>query len=507
MKQTLDHIESFLSKLRKQLAPYFSPAVVSVLIVFFAAVLLLFLPHYTGIADNGTFSKMIYDSGLYTLKGYDQSYTNYFVREFGILEYFNETGIHWISSQSIFVNLAVFLNKIFYSSTVFDIRFLAAIYLVSYLGGIYLLTKALTIKDRKKSSYIIAVLIGFIFSDSAYLAYFNSFYPNAVVLISYIYMFAAGILFYRKMYSDKVLMLLYVSSAFFLMTSSSQYLFVVAFSVIILAIIGFMNTKLSTRLFALFSVLFILISGVLSYVFIPTSESENNRFQAVSQGSLIVTDKPDEAIAKNGVNPQYGLIKGDNYFDEYLPFNMKSEDVQNNLVKRTNSLWLMNYYVARPKELGKALSKSMETIYYVQDQSLGNFEKSAGRAPGTKTKVLSIYGEMRQKFFPKTLGFLNLFLLVMILLYVPGFIKSVQQKDIREGLRFMMVLVFSIMALLSLIVVTMTFGFNGISPHLMLVPMTLDLLLLLTAAEIFNNRLFKTKQEVMALKEEDVVHE
>ncbi|MBP2098460.1 hypothetical protein [Enterococcus rivorum] len=507
MKKILDKTELFLNRIGQRLAPYFPPAVISTLMVFFVAIFLLFLPNYAGIADNGTFSKLIYHSGLYPLKGYEQMYTNYFVREYGILEYFNETGLHWVSSQSIVVNLAVFLNKIFYSKTIFDLRCLALIYLGFYLGAIYLLTKALTIKSRTKMNYLIAVIIGFIFSDSDYLVYFQSFYPNAVALISYIYMFSAGILLYRKMYSDKWLLLIYVSGAFFLLTLSAQYLFVVALSLIPIIMIGFMDTNISTRLLAMFAVLFLVISGVLSYLFIPLSDSESRHFQAVSQGVLQVTQQPKQGLEKMEINPQYGVTKGDNYFDEYLPYDSQGTDVKDNLINRGNNLILISYYFTNPKEFKKALSKSMRMIYEVQDASLGNFEKSVGRAPGAKSSLFSFYSEVRRKSFPKTLGFLNLFFLLVVSLYMPGFIKSIYLKDIREGMRFMLVLIFYAIALLNLSVVTMTFGFNGISTHLFLVPLTLDLLLLLTVSEFFNKRLFKTRQEQLEQGKGDLLYE
>lgn len=138
----------------------------------------------------------------------------------------------------------------------------------------------------------------------------------------------------------------------------------------------------------------------------------------------------------------------------------------------------------------------MATIYTIQEVSLGNFEKSAGQAPGAKTNLFSFYSKLRQKYFPKTLGFFILFTLIMLALYVPSFIKSVQEKERREGIRLLVVVVFFLMAWSDLLIVTMTFGLNGISPHLLLVPLSFDLLILLTVSEMLNRRLFKTKLEL-----------
>ena len=94
---------------------------------------------------------------------------------------------------------AVLLNKLFYSKTVFDIRFMGLVYYVFYLGAIYLLTLAVTNSNRRKSvDYVIALIVVFMFADSSLTLYFNSFFAEPVMIIAMMYITASLLLLMKK---------------------------------------------------------------------------------------------------------------------------------------------------------------------------------------------------------------------------------------------------------------------------------------------------------------------
>lgn len=176
-----------------------SPAFLAAFGVLLITIIALFTAPYVGVADNGDFFRSIYSNGLYfNLPDYDSQYFGYFVKQYGIFQYFNENGAMLFSSQSLFIKLAIGLNKLFFSSEVFDIRFQAAIYTILYVIAIYLLIEAITWKMSRKQGFIIAGIAIFIFGDTGYTAYFNSFYGESVVMITMIFMFASWLMLYRK---------------------------------------------------------------------------------------------------------------------------------------------------------------------------------------------------------------------------------------------------------------------------------------------------------------------
>lgn len=122
-----------------------SPAFITAVGVLLITIIALFTAPYVGMADNGDFFRSIYSNGIYfNLPDYDEQYFGYFVKQYGIFQYFNENGATLFSSQSLFIKLAIGLNKLFFSSEVFDIRFQAVIYTILYVAAIYLLIEAVT---------------------------------------------------------------------------------------------------------------------------------------------------------------------------------------------------------------------------------------------------------------------------------------------------------------------------------------------------------------------------
>lgn len=153
-----------IEKFRKNISPPLLACVLVAVIVGY----LLFVSPINGYADNGDFARVIYINGIYPLDTKNYQYTTYLTQHYGLFKYYNEHIAMLFSSQGIFVKTAVLLNKLFYSKTVFDIRFMGLVYYVFYLGAIYLLTLAVTNSNRRKNvDYVIALIVVFMFADSS----------------------------------------------------------------------------------------------------------------------------------------------------------------------------------------------------------------------------------------------------------------------------------------------------------------------------------------------------
>ncbi|WP_412989475.1 hypothetical protein ACLJJ6_00225 [Pediococcus siamensis] len=190
---------------------YISPATLAVVLVAIISGLLLFVPPIHGLADNGDFYRALLSNGLYRLPHPHNQYINYVIPKFGIMKYFNENNVAVFSSQAIFIKIAVFFNKLFYSRNIFDIRFLGLTYYIFYLGAIYLLTKSLVYPYRKARSYFVALIVTFVFADSSFTLYFNSFFAEPGMLIAMLYAFGALMAIGRHCYTKNGLCYLYIS--------------------------------------------------------------------------------------------------------------------------------------------------------------------------------------------------------------------------------------------------------------------------------------------------------
>lgn len=75
--------------------------------------ILLFVYPINGLGDNGEYFRVLNSNSLYRVNG--DSYDNvvYFVKDFSIMRYFNETTTHFVSTQQFFITIAIWLNKLF----------------------------------------------------------------------------------------------------------------------------------------------------------------------------------------------------------------------------------------------------------------------------------------------------------------------------------------------------------------------------------------------------------
>ncbi len=115
-----------------------------------------------------------------------------------------------------------FLNKLFWSTTVFDVRFLGGLQLALLLPAIYLLVAGLTAKMKGWPGYVVAALTVFIFADTAYTAYFNSFFSEGLILIMMLYISAGFLLLYQHKYNDYAMLGLIFVASLILITAKQQ---------------------------------------------------------------------------------------------------------------------------------------------------------------------------------------------------------------------------------------------------------------------------------------------
>lgn len=159
--------------------------------------IILFLPPIYGVSDNGIYGGILKSNGLAFLDKGNAYYTD-FIPQYKILQYYNPNQYHAFSLQNLFIQIAILLNRIFFSKTIFDIRFLAIIYFILYLFGVYILLRALTKNVTRRQAYILSLLTIFLIGDTNYMVYFNSFYPQALVYLLLIYFVGLSIIAYQQ---------------------------------------------------------------------------------------------------------------------------------------------------------------------------------------------------------------------------------------------------------------------------------------------------------------------
>jgi hypothetical protein len=472
-----------------------SPASISALGVLFITVIALFTAPYIGMADNGDFFRNIYSNGIYfNLPDYDSKYFGYFVKQYGIFQYYNENGATLDSSQSLFIKLSIGLNKLFFSSGVFDIRFQAAIYTVLYVAAIYLLIESITWNMSRRQGLVIAGIAIFIFGDTGYTAYFNSFYSESLVMIMMIFMFASWLLLYRKRYNDYAMLALFVISCVILTTSKQQNAPVgMIVAVLGVSLIWIRRDRLF-RILTLVSVAVMMFAGIATYLNISKEFVNINQYHAMTRGVLKESANPETALNSFGINEQYAILKESIYYEHYGTVDVDSPILEKDFYSRYGFGSILKHYIANPSELSSILNVAAKSAFVIKPAAMGNYEESVGKPFRAQSHFFSLYSLIKEKLAPKTFGFIILWMLAVIGLYAPSFIAAVKSRNAR-GMQRMVLIVATIGVGLSGIFVSIIgAGDADIAKHEFLFTLSFDLVTFLTLSNVIGRRLTRRRE-------------
>lgn len=82
-----------------------------------------------GYSDNDDFQSLMATNDLYRLR---QEQAGYVMSRLALMQYYNPLHLKQLTAQTGVIQIAVGLNRLFYSRSVFDIRFWGAVYYVLY---------------------------------------------------------------------------------------------------------------------------------------------------------------------------------------------------------------------------------------------------------------------------------------------------------------------------------------------------------------------------------------
>ncbi|WP_240422305.1 hypothetical protein [Listeria costaricensis] len=420
----------------KQILKKVTPAVFSVILLAVISIMILFIPPYIGLADNGDFFRAYSSNGLYhNQPNYDAMQFGYFVKEFGIYQYFNENQVAILSSQSLLIKAAIGLNSLFLHDGTFDVRFMAAIQLLLLLGAVYLLVEALTTRFKGIFAYLSAFIVVLVFGDTAYIAYFNSFYSEGLMMIMALYMAAALLLMYQKRYNDYFLLAVFFISSILLITAKQQNapfgVIITFFGLLLLFIRREKKFRILTG--SLLGVIF--ATGVAMYVFIPQEFVTINQYQTMTRGVLLKSDAPEKSLEQMGIDPEFSLLKGTTYFDKYKMIDPDSTWMQKNFYDHYGFVPVLKFYLTNPSELYAMLNLSAEHSFTIRPLEMGNYEKSAGKDFGEKTHFFTAYSSLKHALSPATFAFIILWAAIFLISYSRGLGQAFRERDYRGFLR------------------------------------------------------------------------
>ncbi|MFC6180429.1 glycan biosynthesis hexose transferase WsfD [Lactiplantibacillus daowaiensis] len=473
------------------------PPLLAVLICALLAGYLTFVPPINGLADNGDYYRAMYSNGIYKLLGTHYNYFGYVTQKFGLMKYYNEYRSVNFSSQPLFVKLAIWLNKLFYSKSIFDIRFMGLVNYGFYLGSIYMITDAFTYPAKRLRNYVIAGLVVFIFGDSSFTLYFNSFFAEPQMLSMTLYSFAAILLLARQRYRHRwPLIILYAISTMLLISSKSQNApLALSYVVVTLGLLFLPNFK-AQRLYIFVGMGLLLVTGGLTYKLIGSSFTDINQYQAFSHGVLTQTGDPSKDLKKGGIDEQYALMKDQDYYAKQFATIQPSQSyVKKNLLPNYNFAWIVKYYATHLKQFGRLMDLTAADVMITQVKAVGDYTKASGQPAGKQVTFFTGWSQLAGAFFPQKFAFDCLLAVAIAMVYAVGCYNDLRNHESEGVLRFFLVLGLLTMFIFVPIISIVGDGDADLAKHIFMVPVSIDLIFILFVSDILNHRLWHAYHE------------
>lgn len=486
MKKFQQRIQSFWSLFAK----YISPACLAVLIVALPTIFLLFVTPINGLADNGEYYNVLNANGLYIQNIQNYEYGSYFQVQYGIRQFFNQASQNYFSSSNLVIQLAIFINRLLFSHQIFDLRFLGALYLILYLPAIYLFTRGITHRLRPLKAYLLAIIVGFVLGDGHITIYFNSFYPEAIGLIGLVY-FVAFVLYFSRVQQRMFAMIVGLLMSMLLFVGAQHYYYWLVAGCI-LTFLGLMTyARKNGQGFPLvvFSIASILLVVAVS-ILVPNPTYDRDVYHSVNRGILFETEKGELSLANGAIDDQFELLKGTSYYYQYLPEDLKKEQVKRGYLDKLSYPWIIFSYVENPRQMGKMMNIAIEDSYRIKPDDVGNYLKKDAKEPLQQTHFFSFFNLVSSAIFPKRMEFFLLLMFVYLAVYGVGFYIGLRNQDGWLIFRFFFVLGMVGNFFLVFFSAIIYVGDTDLIRHLFLGSIYNDLLFLMIIGDLIGKRLW-----------------
>ena len=369
-------------------------------------------------ANNGDFERLMGRVGLrYLTDDYNANYFGYIVRQFKITQPWWDS--HFISSEQLFVMLAIQANQLLRHDGLFDLRVLGAINALALLVGIALVLRSS--RDWPVAARLtLAGLVVLIGSDVAYVAYLNSIYGEPASLIGAVLVVGVSLLALRKAQPRPAPMVAYFAAAAVLTTAKAQNIPLG----IVLAVWGarlFWRNGRWWRVAGLCLALGLAGFTLLMVDLIPPGMNQGNLYNAVFSGLLVVSPNPAADLSEIGLDPAWAAYTGHDYYEPGSP--AQDPAFARVFYGRINYTRVLAFYAEHPARVWAAVELTAPKAFLTRPLNLGNYEADAGLAPHTLSRRFAAWSELRARVTPAgwaLAGGVVLYGIVLSVLWIRG---------------------------------------------------------------------------------------
>ena len=418
---------SLLSLLRKglhwynrRLSKIYSPGVAATTgsaIVFLIAVFILFIPPIIGVADDGSLSGIMESVGLnYRRQDLEQTVGGYFIRVF----LHGPRTVVGLSTHRRLVRIAMAVDNIFTNDNIFDVRFLALIYLIIYLPAVWLLLRCLVKRVRNAAEATFLVIIAaFILGDANTLSYFNTVYPEALWYISLIWCAGFGLMLQSGKLHYNQIGLCGLALWGCILIFSESHCCVVGVILMIFCMRQLMieNADIRIRIIAVVCGSILLLAGIVSGGAGANRFTDASKMHAMTNGVLMRSQNPAETLEEFGIDPRFETLTDTSCYADY-PYALSGQtEIQEDFLSRYGIFTILLHYARHPLSYMGLLEIGVGSSFQPLRSYVGNYEIFTGLPERARNPLFITYSNLKSTTIPRTTGALAILTVIYCLMF------------------------------------------------------------------------------------------
>ncbi len=377
--------------------------------------IILVKPPCIGMEDNGEFLGRMREAGLHPMAlGQEEQDVGYFVKDYRIMQYYNEADSVVVTSHQLFIKIAVVLDRMFTGSDGrFDIRFFSILMIIYSAVILYLLVDYVSYRISIVYAYIMGIVSLYLFVDTGYTAYFNSFYPEGLAMVSLLGCLVCGLLFVEKRYNRFVMLIgFFINGLIFICSDLSFAPLGIILGLLAIYFVVIYKDWI-TRVIVLMAAMGILLTSIIVST-TPSRTALVNHYHTMTRGILQSADNPEEALESFNIDQQFALLSKTSYYQDFPEIDIKDDLLGDNFYTHYRPLNIIGYYILHPAQFFEMLHGSLIHAYGFRPE-LGNYEHSTGRAPKEKATLFAYHSTVKKAIVPGTVGFVIIWILAVLI--------------------------------------------------------------------------------------------
>jgi len=248
----------------------------------------------------------------------------------------------------------------------------------------------------------------------------------------------------------------------------------------------FVKKNGSWRTLCIAGAIALLVCTSLSFFYVDSDFTIESKYNAMTRGVLLESKDPAKTLVELGIDPSYEILADTSAYA--TPPTVKADDqvLNNGFYDKYDSKSILIYYMKHPGSMLGMLDISVRASMESSRGYSGNYEKSAGKSPMSKSFFWTAWSQFKSGAAPHTIGFLLILAIAILILYIRRVMRSTPTRDSRGNLAFVTLALILTIGLSQAVTAIVESGDGDIQRQSFLLGLAIDLVSYYLIAEVIH---------------------